>query len=157
MLLLDNTEKILFRSRLSWDVLVLPGLLTLIGLCCASFTGLAYLGDPPPGEEVVYSKILNAMGNCSTCIVAIGLLVSTWALINYMSSEVILTERRLVKKTLIRQTEIYLDKVDSLAVEGNTLMVFSTGGSAQKFRHISGAEVLRYQLAKQIEMRSRRR
>jgi hypothetical protein len=74
-----------------------------------------------------------------------------------MASEVILTDRRLVKKTLGSQTEIFLDKVDSLAVEGSTLVVFSTGGSAQKFKHLSGAEVLRYQLAQQIEKRSMRR
>jgi hypothetical protein len=157
MLLLDNTENILFRTRLSWDVLIFPGLITMVGLCCAGFTILAYMGEPPPGDEVQYAKMLNAFGNCSTCIVAIGLMISVWALINYMASEVILTDRRLVKKTLGSQTEIFLDKVDSLAVEGSTLVVFSTGGSAQKFKHLSGAEVLRYQLAQQIEKRSMRR
>ncbi len=162
-MLLDSSESIVFRTRLSWTILIPPILLTLVGLSCSACTWLIYIAEPPPGQEPPPQAMIDAFGNCSACIVVIAAIFLLFSMIRYGVSEVILTNRRLIKKTMGRTTEIFLDKVDSLAVENQlfgqsgaygTLVVMSVGGSAQRFKNIRNVEVLRYQLLQQIEKRA---
>lgn len=137
-----------------------PVLLLGVAFSCAICTGLMYAAEPPPGQEPLPRGLLDAFGNCSTCLVGLGLLFLLVRIIDLATTELIVTNRRIVHRRSIGSSmEIYINKVDSVVVElppigrlmeYGTLVVFSTSGNAQKLKNIRQPEQARYHILEQI-------
>lgn len=129
-------ETILFRARPHWIWLLRPALFMLFGLGCTCCSILVATAKPQPGQPPPPETMIQTMIYTSTCILGLALIVTIIAVLRYIHSKFILTNRRVIleKGVLIqRSIEIFLWKVDSVYVETSPLGRFLDYGTVIVF------------------------
>ncbi|HEV8437477.1 MAG TPA: PH domain-containing protein [Methylomirabilota bacterium] len=127
-------ERVLYKTRLHWILLLKPGLVVAIGLVAVAF---AWRLEAPPAVSFL---------GVAVAVAGLG-----WGLVHYvemMTSEFAVTTIRLILKVgLIARytTELLISKVESIAVaqsltgrllDFGDLTVTGTGGAREVFRRV---------------------
>jgi len=158
----NSGEKVVFKTGLLWVDLMRPIVFVVGSVSFAACTCFMNLSKVQIGNNAVESvRALSNISIASVCVVTLALMTFIIAFAVHSLSEVVLTDQRLIKKSGMFSSEIYIDKIDSMAMKKrlftNTMVVFSTGGKAQRFDNIKDINLLRDNIAQQIEKRSQRR
>jgi uncharacterized membrane protein YdbT with pleckstrin-like domain len=129
-------ERIVYRARLHRVIFVPPLVLALVGAVAAILIHI-YLANPM------------AAGIVGVAFLIVALLVASPRFIRYMSSEFVVTNKRVIVKVgfVQRQTlELVLAKVETIGVEQTilgrilnygTIIVTGTGGTKEPFKDIA--------------------
>jgi len=138
---LEPGEQVLYRTQLHW-ITVAPALAVLV------VAGLFTIATALPAAVVLFPVGL--------VLFIVGFALGVWRYISYATSEVAITDQRLLAKVGVfrpRSIDVSLGKVESLTVEQGWLgrlldygsvVVTSTGGRRDVFRDIeSPAEFMR--------------
>ena len=135
-------ERILYKTRLHWILLLRPSVLMMLGLAVVAFSWWA---DGPTAQWATALRALSFLGGAAAVA---GLL---WALIHYVemrTSEFAVTTIRLILKVgLIARytTELLIARVESIGVaqslagrllDFGDLTVTGTGGAREIFRRV---------------------
>ena len=152
-------ERIVYKTRLHWIVLVVPALLAVI----FGAAGIALLalskgrsGDAPTGSE--------AMMAAGTMLLLIGLVFIARGILKRNSTQMTVTNMRVVANVGIaarRSIEIFLSRVESIGVEETmagrmlgygAVIVRGTGGTPETFNLIAHPLEFRTHVQQQIEL-----
>jgi uncharacterized membrane protein YdbT with pleckstrin-like domain len=147
-------EKVTYRGRLHWVLLVKPGLVSLIIFVVVA--GLLYESGLNRMISTV-SMVLAWLAVLVLSAIPILLAVLTWT-----SAEFSVTNKRVILKTGFIQSktaEMFLNKIESVGVDQNIvgrilgygdIVIRGTGGSLEPFRGVSSPLEFRRQIQEQI-------
>lgn len=157
-------EKVLFQAKPHWIWLFRPALLMLFGLSCTCCSILAGTAKPSPGQRPPPETMIQTMIYISTCILALALLATIIAVLRYIHSNLILTNRRVIAEKGVftqKSMEIFLWKVDSVYVEtspmGRTLgygtVVILSGAAREPLGIYPRPQEIRQRIQEQVSKR----
>ena len=134
---LQPGERVLHAARLHWLIFLVPVLLLVAALVCAVLAA----GSDAPGIAIPLWLIAGLLA-------PIGLIAAARALIQQTTTELVLTDRRVIYKTGLFQRhtmEMNRSKIETVGVNQTvlgrvlnygTVTVRGTGGSLEPIRHI---------------------
>jgi uncharacterized membrane protein YdbT with pleckstrin-like domain len=149
-------EQIIYKTSYHWIVMI--GSLIISLLCDAGGIYLIYYGTTMKNNR----DALNGYTIAGIVVVILGLIVLMQGIIRKNSTEVAVTNKRVLIKTGIasrRSVEVLLSKVESIGVEEpmwgrmlgyGTVIVRGTGGTNETFDCINHPDELRRQVQSQI-------
>lgn len=155
------TERTVYQAKPHWVYLLKPALFMVLGLSCTCCTGLFALAEPPPGQTPPPSEMIGCFVTISMIILGIALLGTIKAAIDFINSDFILTNRRVIVERggiRHRSLEIFLKHVDSVVIETSPLgklfgygtVVINSGVIGPILIRISNPQEIRNRIQDQI-------
>ncbi|GAB4441911.1 MAG: hypothetical protein Kow0031_23950 [Anaerolineae bacterium] len=159
---LQSNEQIIYQSKVHWIYLAPAAFLVMIGLCCTALSIITALAEPPPNQPPPPTQMIDTLVMCSGCILVLALILTVTMALNFVSSDLILTNRRVIFETGImrrRTREFFLNQIDSVTIETpllgrflnyGSIVVSGSGGLRQPFYRISNPQEIRNHIQQQI-------
>lgn len=121
---LAPAEKIILKAKIHWVILLWPALFTGFGLFCSLCSILTALAEPEPPQQPPPEWFLQCLAFFGVSIFLIALIWAIAAMKEFISSEFILTNRRLILEWggfRRNSLDMYLKRIDSLYVDRSIL------------------------------------
>jgi uncharacterized membrane protein YdbT with pleckstrin-like domain len=146
-------ETLIYRTGVHWSVLFWPFLLAVVVIA---------------GGIVCYLQDFVGKVEAGTFLIAAALVFALYAVIKRASTEIAVTDRRVIIKTGMasrRSLELMLSKVESIGIDETvmgrmlgygTVVIHGTGGTPEPFRKIAHPSEFRQRVQEQIDKSSLR-
>jgi uncharacterized membrane protein YdbT with pleckstrin-like domain len=144
-------ETLIYRTGVHWSVLILPSLIAIVAIA---------------GGIFCYSQNFVGKVELGTLLVAGALVFALYAVMKRNSTEIAVTNRRVIIKTGMasrRSLELMLPKVESIGIDEpvmgrmlgyGTVIIHGTGGTPEPFRKITQPSKFRQRVQEQIDKAS---